>query len=1386
MNRTPPPMNRHRRIAASKLSAGLGIALAALFAFTAHPALARELVRDVQYAGGAEARQALFPPKVAEPPSIDGRLAEPVWAGAALGESFVTGPGGRPENANRLKVAWDERNLYLGAVAEFTDRDALLRHDGAGHVGTVVWHDDCLDIFISAGPGTQRYQLLVNANGAFGTVGPDRAPWEVLPEVAASIVGNRYLVEIAVPLRAVGIEPGPGLKTALVSAGRRDLSGEAEQMSTAFGEDWGDMDGVPLLVLGDRQDYLRRAQNRFTRNLNAFVFYADREEVPSFAPQGYARVAMDPDPAGESLRTGAALEVRLKRGGRTLRSTRLDALAADRVDFHLDYSGLPPGEYALAAVFLDGDEEQARTERELRIMQAERPESGRFEFRVPATDADMDAWPVTFGLPLPWGAVDDADALRIVDADGREVPFQAQVVGRWSRNGSIRWLLVDMLTPVGREERAYAVEFGPGVRRTAPEESLSVSEDADAIRVDTGAVRFEVPKRNSPGLAQVSLRSADGWTPLFEALDKSGPFMVDGDGTEYWGLNDPDAEVALEASGPLKATVRASGYHVSEAGEKLGRFILRFHAWAGLPYVQMDHTFIITHDADEAQYRNIGHVLPMPSGDFAFGTPGVHTGDTPAGGAYLLQSDDLHWRVVEDGRFRDEGGKAKGWVSAGRTGRRMTAAVRDFWQLFPKELEVLPDRVNLHFWPKHNLPAKRHGDRLNMENVYQIWSAHEGETLDFRVPEEVVELFARDTIEEDVGHARAANPAGTARTHQTLLYFHAGHWAEARAASHNRVFQAEPTGICDPEWVAQSGAFGPMAARDPEAFPIEERALDLAFDQIQRFQALDRDYGLFNFGDSHHSWDHGPRRWRLHRIWYNNHHGWNRWPWLMYARSGSQGILDWARRNSRHAADVGHANYAPDRFRRARLPKRKVLGGIHDYKGFVHWNRGDRLGYNSSADALFWHHYFTGDMRSLSTAMNHSRSLLGDPGVRRGRAGSGRITSALAAYWHTWDNDYLEFAERHLAQWFENPPAHPGNIVFAPSIERYIDLTGSRAAKELAVHWAERVIDDYPSSTSFWYDLHRRTLLVYAWRHAGDERYLRAAARRVALLAENLYEGDDPRHYGVMVAAPGNMYRSYFMQQTPYYLQAARELGRRPEPAPLKRTAIRTHVREEVDGQERNVLRARLRHDGAGPVEIRTAIVSRRRLQEMGGWLRPLEEGAERIEGVLGEARRVERLRGRDIHWRFEAERPMDYELVLYADREFNGIIPATDGLDDWKEVYPAESGYGLENMAMFHFVLPEGAERAEFSYRSRTRPFQFNLIAPDGTLAAADAHIGEHEGGFRTSAVDVSGQPREGWAFQTLGFGYNTFSLRTPQIAPASARRPFYFAASPEKAFLP
>jgi hypothetical protein len=178
-------------------------------------------------AGSAAARSATLAPlrvaHVTNPFKLDGELNEPVWnAIAGRTGPFVDTTGGEARPYSDARFLWDDENLYLGLYASDENIQAsVTAHDGP------VWIDDAFTLrFTPDAPGAPTYQIDISASGVFTDVkkvpgGKDDATWESGMKLGVDKDGTlndphdqdeEWVIEAALPLRALGITPKPGVR----------------------------------------------------------------------------------------------------------------------------------------------------------------------------------------------------------------------------------------------------------------------------------------------------------------------------------------------------------------------------------------------------------------------------------------------------------------------------------------------------------------------------------------------------------------------------------------------------------------------------------------------------------------------------------------------------------------------------------------------------------------------------------------------------------------------------------------------------------------------------------------------------------------------------------------------------------------------------------------------------------------------------------------------------------------------------------------------------------------------------------------------------------------------------------------------------------------------
>ena len=497
-------------------------------------------------------------------------------------------------------------------------------------------------------------------------------------------------------------------------------------------------------------------------------------------------------------------------------------------------------------------------------------------------------WPVSCGVPLTDGQV-KADAIArgkylLLDAGGRAVPCQAEVATTWGTypagsNGYVKWLHLHFLADVPAGKTAqYRLQIAPNVRndtRTA----LTVDDSAGAVTITTGlgkgALRLRISKQSFNVLDEVWLDSAgDGFGPDDRiVVPRSVPNLTVGYDHCLAAVNTALPQVEVERAGPVLALVR-----IRTKLDDRFESVVRIFAWAGSSYVRIQETLVhgpTGQGRSAVQSQPVvmkSHVLELPLAlDAGGATVSIGTGEAlpePAQlsaraiklspGRCVVLEQDLHHPCIKGNVGADglsqafgyqlssgneqlaSGKRAPGWIdlSDGRHG--VTAAVRYFWQTFPKRLvaQCPPGAV------KDAAPCI-----LRLEH----WA--EGAQL------------------EPLG--RNYNWMGMAKTHDVGLFFHASGASAAEAQQAALAHLNELFAVCEPQQYCSSLAYGhqPLspALRDGkrlhEGFDQlvsqglnRERIADpsrlqrgsaapAAQDGFYSFREREDDYGYFNFGD---------------------------------------------------------------------------------------------------------------------------------------------------------------------------------------------------------------------------------------------------------------------------------------------------------------------------------------------------------------------------------------------------------------------------------------------------------------------------------------------------------------------------------------------------------
>ncbi|MBI2299097.1 MAG: hypothetical protein HYU66_09185 [Armatimonadetes bacterium] len=481
-------------------------------------------------------------------------------------------------------------------------------------------------------------------------------------------------------------------------------------------------------------------------------------------------------------------------------------------------------------------------------------------------------WGVALGVPFPVGALQPGEPVALIAANGRPVPLQADPLCRWwGRDGSVQILLVRFVADPAVP--AYRLVYGAGTpANPAPQTAVAARREGDTIRVSTGPLRAEL-NISAPR--------------LLDALwYREQPVLVPRGGLRSGGFvsSVPSEQLEIEEAGPVRAVVMLRGHLTGPGGGKQLGYLCRLTFWAGLPTVAMDVTFV----------QDTGRVFAdVPPVSFSVGLPDrerqVRLGSEPAferlpRGAGLelrqlgperpqgiqgldyepfkqMNDERRRWRSpAEDGLWdRDErhktwdatwrrGGeqtrsaeRTDGWVTLDDGAVALSAGIRWFWQLHPKDVQVTSD------------------------------------TLEFNLAPQPLHLHL-----------------GTAKTHSLLFACHAP-GDLATAAAYRLALDRPPFYHPSPEWNCASRVWGDTAPRRAGRFrAYEERAEDELTSMFERQVERNNLYGMFDYGDLLYS---GGQ-------WLNMETALDYGLFIQFVRTGERKYYDWFERAVNHFRDV--------------------------------------------------------------------------------------------------------------------------------------------------------------------------------------------------------------------------------------------------------------------------------------------------------------------------------------------------------------------------------------------------------------------------------------------------------------------------------------------------
>jgi len=681
--------------------------------------------------------------------------------------------------------------------------------------------------------------------------------------------------------------------------------------------------------------------------------------------------------------------------------------------------------------------------------------------------------PLTFGVPFAEGALPAGASLRCVTADGRELPLQTAEVTTWKPDlKHVKWLLADLQADPAADGETVWLETGDDRSDPSDQSDRITTTHADGLlTIDTGALRltlrtdfprWQAREWESPFVG-CAVRSPDGsWR---ETLHGPGLllYMKDQHGTLYTSLGGcPAPTVTIEEEGPLRVCVLVTGHLMSEQGVCFCPYRLRIHLYAGKADLRIFHTFIFDQDPTRVELKAIGLKVLATTGDGAEGT----IGGGPAGGeCSLVQSDDLHYTVTRDGLAADSGEKAPGWAALGGTDAGVVAAVRDFWQEYPKGFAISGDALDVRIWPEDapeplrfvtpfdEPPIWFNGTR-DEEEVKRLLDEHPTAPLalksfcikdldDIAWVEEIVERLAPERAKTYCDFMGLETGVGAAKTTEIVLRFTPGPMKDEDASAFAATVQQPLMAIIDPEHIASTRALGHFLPAGHPIFTDIDRNLDEQYEKtVPEPTRIGRLYGMLEWGQlrNGHTMYGGPPSGDLVYHFYKNTEPEKALrylgpfnnesvdaalgPWGQFLRTGRRVDFRQAQITARAIADVSFIHASPEDSHK--------IGCIH-YHGAHVWSAGPSRSH-SEVGFMLADYYLTGNRRMREVALEAADGIVDNKLEPCGiincfsplfREYTGPLSVLMEAYQATWHEKYGDPARRSL-HWLLRTSRTPG------------------------------------------------------------------------------------------------------------------------------------------------------------------------------------------------------------------------------------------------------------------------------------------------------------------------------------------------------------------------
>lgn len=677
--------------------------------------------------------------------------------------------------------------------------------------------------------------------------------------------------------------------------------------------------------------------------------------------------------------------------------------------------------------------------------------------------------------------------LRNADT-GETIPMQSRVTAYWP-DGSIKWTA--HTADAGKLGTEIEVMEVPGKTPTSGEQRIKVIENNSAKIIDAGKLKIEIPADGVHLFEQVCW---EGRPVLYRSrpiLILEEPGMLGGN--KICLEKDCEAcikQVEIEEAGALQVIVKYSGCH-NWGDETKIPFIIRLKVGLDSNKMDMIHTFLYDGDEEQDYLKGLGIRIEAPLTGPVYNRHVKFTGDhgvfhesmaqllswrpkVPAGiyrkqmngERLVLQGEEreIVETVLKDMPFWSEyelcqhsasyfairkkinadnccyvdclsGLRTEGAAAFGSESGSILLGIRDFWEKYPsgytfRNLDQDMAEATIWFWPPR------------------------GEVMDFR---HYANRGYNQVYYEGYDY-KGATPFGIACTNECSIQFGSKIIpSDTELKEFADIVRHPAQFVGTPDFYHEKRAFGCWSLPQPENETETwlEGQLAQAFDFYRDEVSRRGWYGMFNYGDFMHTYDHERHQWRYDMggyAWDNTELVPTLWLWYYFMRTGREDVFTLAEKLSRHTSEVDVYH----------LGRYKGLGSRHNVR---HWGCPCKEARIAMAAHHRFYYYLTGDRRLEDIFEelkdNEKTFLHKDPladfydkadMVYESHARSGPDWSSLCANWMTrWERFNDPVYRDKIVTGMEDIKAAPLKLISGPDFEfdpervrlRYI---GERAA----------------------------------------------------------------------------------------------------------------------------------------------------------------------------------------------------------------------------------------------------------------------------------------------------------------------------------------------------